>query len=161
MADKNSCSFVFSRETVRVRGELSKIKDIAVTIEIDEKTIKPNESKSYMFALPSGVENVENVAAIDIAVSFNNTIEKEFTVPVISSDGLTTSPSIKVRVRGEKHLILSLTASEIKAIASIEGEEGETVSADVQIVFLGQYNGKVYEVYTAGNPYRVEVTVGQ
>ncbi len=157
----SSYSLELSHRTIRVRGELNKVKDLTITVEIDEKTVKSGESKSYIFALPSGVENVENVAAVDAAVSFGNMIERELTVPVISSDSLTVSPDIRVRVRGEKHLVLSLTSSDIKAVANIEGETGETVSAEVQFVFLGQYNGKVYEVYNAGSPYRVEVTVGQ
>ncbi len=152
-----SCTYKISRETLNVYGEIGTIKNLTVNCIIDEKTLKSGVPVNCVVGLPSGVQNVDGVTSLNVTVTLNNYAEKELTVPVFDTEG-TRITSIKARFRGESAVMSRLTASSIKATVSIsEGENTGVVSFE----FVGEFSGKVYEIYSEGSPYTVNVTASE
>ena len=143
-----------STEVLDVFGEIGTIKNLTVNCIIDEKTLKSGIPVNCVVGLPTGVQNVDGVNSINVTVTLKNYSEKELTVPVLDDNG-TRVTSIKARFRGESTVMSRLTSSGIKATVNIpDGESTGTVEFEI----LGEFSGKVYEIYSEGSPYMVSVS---
>ena len=143
-----------STETLNVYGEIGTIKNLTVNCIIDEKTLKSGIPVNCVVGLPTGVQNVDGVSSINVTVTLKNYSEKELTVSVFDTSG-TRVTSIKVRFRGESSVMSRLTSSSVKA--TVNAAEGENTGV-VEFEFLGEFSGKVYEIYSEGEPYTVSVS---
>ena len=142
-----------STETLNVYGEIGTIKNLTVNCIIDEKTLKSGIPVNCVVGLPTGVQNVDGVNSINVTVTLKNYSEKELTVSVFDTSG-TRVTSIKARFRGESSVMSRLTSSGIKATVNIPDGESSGV---VEFEFLGEFSGKVYEIYSEGEPYTVSI----
>ncbi|MBO5040079.1 MAG: hypothetical protein J6D09_03165 [Clostridia bacterium] len=142
-----------STETLNVYGEIGTIKNLTVNCIIDEKTLKSGIPVNCVVGLPTGVQNVDGVNSINVTVTLKNYSEKELTVSVFDTSG-TRVTSIKVRFRGESSVMSRLTSSSVKA--TVNAAEGENTGV-VEFEFLGEFSGKVYEIYSEGEPYTVSI----
>ncbi len=155
LQDIESCSFSVSHDSLRVFGDIEVLKAFTVNCVIDEKTLKSGVPVACVIGLPSGVQNVDNVTSLTVTATFKNTSEKELTVPVFSDDGERMT-DIKVKLRGETDSVGRITAESVKATVDVsDGENGGSKTVDFQ--FLGEFDGKVYEIYPSGSPYTVTV----
>lgn len=153
----SNCTIKLSRKTINVYGEIGTIKNLAVNCVLDEKTLKSGASVNWAIGLPSGVQNVENVTSVKVTVTLKNYTEAELTLPVLDSEGNVIT-TVTARFRGESDVMTRFTEASVKATATPgEGESG-TVSAPVTFEFLGEFSGKVYEIYKEGSPYTVTMT---
>lgn len=142
-----------STKTLDVFGEIETIKNLTVNCVIDEKTLKSGVPVNCVVGLPTGVQNVNGVSSVGVTVTLKNYTEKELTVPVFDANNVRLT-SIKVRFRGESSVMSRLTSSGIKATVNLaEGESTGTVEFEI----LGEFSGKVYEIYSEGSPYTVSV----
>ena len=142
-----------STKTLDVFGEIETIKNLTVNCVIDEKTLKSGVPVNCVVGLPTGVQNVNGVSSVGVTVTLKNYAEKELTVPVFDANNVRLT-SIKVRFRGESSVMSRLTSSGIKATVNLaEGESSGTVEFEI----LGEFSGKVYEIYSEGSPYTVSV----
>lgn len=143
-----------STKVLDVFGEIGTIKNLTVNCVIDEKTLKSGIPVNCVVGLPTGVQNVDGVNSINVTVTLKNYSEKELTVPVLDDNG-TRVTSIKARFRGESTVMSRLTSSGIKATVNIpDGESTGTVEFEI----LGEFSGKVYEIYSEGSPYTVSIS---
>lgn len=142
-----------STETLNVYGEIGTIKNLTVNCVIDEKTLKSGIPVNCVVGLPTGVQNVDGVNSINVTVTLKNYSEKELTVSVFDTSG-TRVTSIKVRFRSESSVMSRLTSSSVKA--TVNAAEGENTGV-VEFEFLGEFSGKVYEIYSEGEPYTVSI----
>ena len=143
-----------STEVLDVFGEIGTIKNLTVNCIIDEKTLKSGIPVNCVVGLPTGVQNVDGVNSINVTVTLKNYSEKELTVPVLDDNGVRVT-SIKARFRGESTVMSRLTSSGIKATVNIpDGESTGTVEFEI----LGEFSGKVYEIYSEGSPYTVSIS---
>ena len=142
-----------STKVLDVFGEIGTIKNLTVNCIIDEKTLKSGIPVNCVVGLPTGVQNVDGVNSINVTVTLKNYSEKELTVSVFDTSG-TRVTSIKVRFRGESSVMSRLTSSSVKA--TVNAAEGENTGV-VEFEFLGEFSGKVYEIYSEGEPYTVSI----
>lgn len=142
-----------STKTLDVFGEIETIKNLTVNCVIDEKTLKSGVPVNCVVGLPTGVQNVNGVSSVGVTVTLKNYTEKELTVPVFDASNVRLT-SIKVRFRGESSVMSRLTSSGIKATVNIP--DGESTGI-VEFEILGEFSGKVYEIYSEGSPYTVSV----
>ncbi|MBE6582422.1 MAG: hypothetical protein E7648_04065 [Ruminococcaceae bacterium] len=142
-----------STETLDVYGEIGTIKNLTVNCVIDEKTLKSGIPVNCVVGLPTGVQNVDGVNSINVTVTLKNYSEKELTVSVFDTSG-TRVTSIKARFRGEGSVMSRLTSSSVKA--TVNAAEGENTGV-VEFEFLSEFSGKVYEIYSEGEPYTVSI----
>ncbi len=148
-----NCVFDISRDTIRVYGDVSIIKDLSVNCVIDEKTLKNGDTVNCVIGLPSGVQNLDNVTSLSVTVTLKNYAETELTVPVFDTNGNRIT-SLTAQFRGESAVIPTFSLSSVKATVNIP--DGET-SGIVSFEILGEFAGRVYEIYSEGSPYTVSV----
>ncbi len=148
-----NATVALSTKTLDVYGEIGTIKNLTVNCVIDEKTLKSGVPVNCVVGLPTGVQNVDGVNSINVTVTLKNYSEKELTVSVFDMNG-TRVTSIKARFRGEDAVMKTLVASKINATVDIPIGES---SGTVEFEFLGEFSGKVYEIYSEGTPYTVSV----
>lgn len=158
---EDNCDIAFNTAAVKVKGEVSLLKDASIEFVIDEKTLK--DGVPVLFPITSGAGLQYSTETVAVTVNFKNTAEKTLTVTPVSVNGgvlddMILSP-IAVTVRGDKTLIASLTESDIIATADVSGADIGS-SVEVSFEFSGEFDGKVYEIYEANSPYTVGVTVG-
>ena len=142
----DSCTVTLSRQTIEVFGEVGILENLTAKCVIDEKTLKSGVSVSCVIALPDGVSNINDVS-VSATVTLKNFSEKELSVPVYDQNNEYVA-NIKVKFRGESSAMSRLTASGIKA--SVKDDSGA-----VSFEFLGEFSGRVYEIYQDGSPYTV------
>lgn len=152
-----NCTYSISRDTLDVYGEIGTIKNLTVNCVIDEKTLKSGVPVNCVVGLPSGVQNVDGVTSLNVTVTLKNFTEKELTVPVFDANGVRIT-SITARFRGESAVMSRLTSSSIKA--TVNAAEGENTGV-VSFEFVGEFSGKVYEIYSEGSPYTVNATASE
>ncbi len=153
----DTAAFKYSHDSVRVFGEINTLKDLEIETVIDEKTLKSGVPVTCVIGLPTGVENLDGVTSISVTVSLKSFAERELTVPVTSQDGGNVLDEIKITVRGDADILDSLTESDINATVVITGDE-KNEKKTVDFEFLGEFDGRVYEIYPAGSPYTVTVS---
>lgn len=153
---EDNCDIAFDIPAVKVKGEVSLLKDAAIEFVIDEKTLKDGEP--VILPIVSGAGLQYGTEAVAVTVNFKNTGSKTLTVTPVSVNGDMSLSPISVTIRGDKALIANLTESDIIATADVSGADiGDSVN--VSFEFSGEFDGKVYEVYDEASPYMTTVVV--
>ena len=142
----DNCTVTLSRQSIEVFGEVGILENLTAKCVIDEKTLQNGVSVNCVIVLPEGVQNINGVT-VSATVTLQNFAEKELSVPVYDKNNEYIA-NVKVTFRGESSSMSRLTAAGIKARAH---DESGTVSFE----FLGEFSGRVYEIYKDGSPYTV------
>ena len=153
-----NCTVTLSRKTINVYGEIGVIENLTVNCVIDEKTLKSGTSVNCGIGLHSGVQNLDPITSLKVTVNLKNYTEKKLSVPVYDPNG-TIITTVSATFRGESDIMADLSAANIKASAKPADGATGVLNAPVIFEFLGEFSGKVYEIYKEGSPYTVRWTV--
>ncbi len=154
-----------SPASIRVKGEpaaLDNLKDIVV-LQLDEKKITDDGTRTASIMLPDNIENVSGIRTADIAITHKNTATREIVVSnlsVVNTGSLKytiDTPSIVVRFRGTRTLLSLLNQNNVTATIDLGylNNSSGTVLVPVTISVSSTLAGSVYEI----GEYEIAVTI--
>ncbi len=154
-----------SPASIRVKGEPSALDNLdnIVVLQLDEKKIVDDGSRTATIMLPDNIENVSGIRTADIKITHKGTATREVVVSnlsVVNTGSLKysiESPSIVVKFRGTRTLLSLLNQNNITATIDLGylNNSSGTVSVPVTISVSNTLSGSVYEI----GEYEIDVTI--
>ncbi len=154
-----------SPASIRVKGEPNALDnlDSIVVLQLDEKKIVDDGSKTATIMLPDNIENVSGIRTADISITHKGTATRDVVVSnlsVVNTGSLKysiDSPSIVVKFRGTKTLLSLLNQNNITATIDLGylNNSSGTVSVPVTVTVSSTLAGSVYEI----GEYEIDVTI--
>ncbi len=154
-----------SPASIRVKGEPSALDnlDSIVVLQLDEKKIVEDGSRTATIMLPDNIENVSGIRTADIKITHKGTDTRDVVVSnlsVVNTGSLRytiDSPSIVVKFRGTRTLLSLLNQNNVTATIDLGylNNSSGTVSVPVTISVSNTLSGSVYEI----GEYEIDVTI--
>ena len=141
--NSSNCDVTVEPASIRIRGEADAVDAVALSYEIDEKTISEDVSYNFGISLPAGVQNLNAVDSVSVSVRPRGMSTKtvylySITVikpdnPSLSYEDLSQRP-IAIRLCGETASLASVTAASVKAVVDLSAQSGTgTVEAPLSM----------------------------
>ena len=109
------------------------------TEPVDISNLKGAQSVEAKLVVPKGVTVVNNISSVKLNVTYNNIIQKDFTMPVKAknvSSGLSasmTSSSVSVTVSGTEALINNLKSEDMECFIDLSNMAAGTYDLPVNV----------------------------